>query len=1468
MSGELRRILEAAGLDLSVGELLDALWLATRMPRGTDAPLARRLRDGADAEAAEGPRPVAPSAVPPEPATGTGGTSSETLDDPGVRPRSATATTSPQAPAPVTGAPSAKAPPGGPVRLPGGKVLGSELALGRALRPLKRRVAGTTRTVLDEDATAAAQADTGIPNVVLRPLPEPWLRLALVIDSEISMVLWERHCRELQAVLEHSGAFRQIEIHQLGYGTRTEPRRTNGPGVFLVRPWSGSRANSLPTSALNDPSGRTLIMVITDGAAPAWRDGRMRAALEQWGKVGPTSVFHVLPRHLWPGTGAAADTWHVTMPRPGSRNADWHVTDPVLPPDMSSFDRVPVPVVELTPSGLRAWATALTTVGLPVPLRLWEPRTSATPAATASPADARTFTRTASPTAVRLAAHLAAVAPVTVPVMRLVQSCLPGRTSTAALAEIFLGGLLRPVAAPPKGPMKYRLFDFTTEAKDQLLDTVPLKELVASSQRVGERVEQLVGRSPDFPAWLLGPGAVGGAEGVPQPFARLGTAMRTRLGLDELEEFWDEEEDESEDEDEPDVARERRKPVPSSPAVVILTALAVEYDAVRAHLTDPEELVHADGTRVERGRIDGAPWTVAIAELDGGAERAAAVATRIASWLRPEALIFVGVAGSLRGSVGLGDVVVGTKVYDLHGGRETPEGFVVRPRAWLSSHSLVDAARSAVRDVADVRVHFEPLAASDVLLADARQDGVRRLRELSNDAVAIEMEGSGAARAGHLNGVLDALVIRGISDLAYTDKRADNASAALSRAAAQAASVAMAVLRKHRPRDEEPLPRALTSLPLPPPPLVGREAELDLLLHALEPTGHDARQLVSVTAVSGLGGIGKTALATAAAHAALDRGWFPGGVLFVDLRGHDETPVPAGQALLSLLRALGIPSDHLPPTVEERAALYRSVLAVRDPMLILADNASSSEQIRPLVPNDNRHRLLVTSRSLLPQLGARLVRLGQLSHVAAVALLDRALRVADPSDSRITDDYAVAGQLAALCGHLPLALQIAVARLAADPGRPVASFVAALATSRDRLSFLDDGDRSLRAAFDASYRRLPPDQARLLRLLALAPAPEVGPEVAAALFGRADSPDRVLESLARVHLIERVGGAWRVPALVREYGSSLVAADPGLTEEGEAARERVLESYCGCAEAADDRLRWRPGLSDPGRFATRAEALAWLDAERAGLVTAVQWARQQRFADAAMRLAGSLTEYLSWRRHYDDWLAVATAARDATYRGGDHSMEAAALNNLGRALHEAGHVDEAIDALTRARDLYGSIADARGEAAARTNLGHALRKAGRHDEAIAALTGVREIHRVLGEPRGEALACNGLGLALSASGRADAAVDALTSARDLFAAVGDRHAQGVTLIHLGQALDMAHHTTEAIAAYSAATDLLRESEDWYRAGRSLRSLALLHAALEAPSQARTAWLRAADAYDRAGAPAEAAEARSHAEQTT
>ncbi|MFH9088189.1 tetratricopeptide repeat protein [Streptomyces sp. NPDC017673] len=638
-----------------------------------------------------------------------------------------------------------------------------------------------------------------------------------------------------------------------------------------------------------------------------------------------------------------------------------------------------------------------------------------------------------------------------------------------------------------------------------------------------------------------------------------------------------------------------------------------------------------------------------------------------------------------------------------------------------------------------------------------------------------------------------------------------------------------------------------------------------------------------IFAVTGMGGIGKTALAVEAAHRACAKGWFPGGTLFVDLRGYDDDPVTADQAILALLDALGVRDRDLPPTTERQYDAYRALLAERrNRTLLILDNASDPSQYVPLLPGTDRHRVLITSRDRPDALPVRLIDLETLDPDDSVALVTHALHSTDERDERPAREPAALRELTDLCGHLPLALQIAAGMLRRRRHRDVASVVTEIRDAGDTTAALDHGSpgadlygRSLvlRPVLETSYRRLPPDQARLLRLLCLAPSAETGTEAVAALADLStQSVLSLLDDLAATHLVAPVRGGvgtasvvrWRLHDLVRGFGASVVAGDAGLREEGETARERVLEFYWRWADAADDRLRWLPGMVEPERFKERGQALAWLDGERASLVAAVEWGREERFARAAVRLAQCLGEYLLWRRHFDDWITVAEAARDAARLAGDRLGEAIAWDHLGLALTSANRVEEAIDAHTRARDLYQAAGSRISEASAWSNLGNALWNGDRTEEAIDAFARARELFQAAGDSHGEASALDGLGLALTSANRVEEAIDAHTRARDLYRTAGNRHGEAISWNNLGIALQVAGRLEDAIEAYGMSLERRQRFEDWYGEGQTLYSLAIAHEAAHRPAEAHTAYLQSAEAFTRANAPDRAAQARASA----
>jgi transcriptional activator len=404
-------------------------------------------------------------------------------------------------------------------------------------------------------------------------------------------------------------------------------------------------------------------------------------------------------------------------------------------------------------------------------------------------------------------------------------------------------------------------------------------------------------------------------------------------------------------------------------------------------------------------------------------------------------------------------------------------------------------------------------------------------------------------------------------------------------------------------------------LPRAPSGFAGREEELAWLARLL-PGGTTQQAAPAIGVLAGPAGVGKTALAVLWAHRVAER--FPDGQLFAGLRGFDprHAPAKAGDVLTQFLLALGVGVEDVPVDVDDRASLYRSILADRR-VLVVLDDARDSEQIRPLLPAGSSSFVVVTSRVRLDALvvwtGARMQVLGTLAADAAEQLLDH--MAGTPAQGR---DRELRRRLARLCGHLPLALRIAGARLVGGPQWSVANLVEELADERGRLSALDieDADTSVRAALDVTYRNLRPEHAETVRLLGLFPGTMIGPYPVAALCGvDVERARRRLRTLAASFVVtETSRDIFVMHDLVRLHAHELAGK---LSEvDKEAARERLRRYYLVGADLAKRQLR--SGNSDEtlvadefphaprAPMASPAEAFDWIDKEWANLLAVIE----------------------------------------------------------------------------------------------------------------------------------------------------------------------------------------------------------------------------------------------------------------------
>ncbi len=576
-------------------------------------------------------------------------------------------------------------------------------------------------------------------------------------------------------------------------------------------------------------------------------------------------------------------------------------------------------------------------------------------------------------------------------------------------------------------------------------------------------------------------------------------------------------------------------------------------------------------------------------------------------------------------------------------------------------------------------------------------------------------------------------------------------------------------------------------------------AELTGLLTADRVDGPDppavAAMAVLISAVSGTAGVGKTALAVRWAHQARDR--FPDGQLYVDLRGYDpDQPVPAADALAGFLTALGVPGPEIPVELADRAARYRTELAGRR-LLVVLDNAATVEQVRPLLPGAPSCVVLVTSRDSLAGLvarhGAHRVDLDLLPAADAVTLLRRLI------GARVDAQPEAALALAGQCARLPLALRVAAELAAARPATALADLVGELADRQRRLDRLDAGDdprAAVRAVFSWSYRRLPPDAARLFRLAGLHPGPDLDAPAAAALTGTGvDDARRALDRLARGHLIETSGaGRYRMHDLLRAYAAGAAGAEDS-ADQRRAALTGLFDYYLATAATASQTLysadsRHRPGgapaatqaadLTDP------AAAREWLDGERPTLSAVAAYTADHGWPAHTVRLAGALFRYLNGGNPIHA-LAIHGHARRAARRTADRIGEAHALRGLGAAHLNLGRYAPAIDDYEQALALFRQAGDRTSEARTLDNLGIMHDRMGRYEQAAYHHQQAPDRYRQDGNQADEAHALVNLGTASWRLGRYAAAVDHLEQALDLCRRLGDRWGEAHALDNLGLA---------------------------------------------------------------------------------
>ncbi|MET9482156.1 BTAD domain-containing putative transcriptional regulator [Streptomyces sp. NPDC006638] len=661
--------------------------------------------------------------------------------------------------------------------------------------------------------------------------------------------------------------------------------------------------------------------------------------------------------------------------------------------------------------------------------------------------------------------------------------------------------------------------------------------------------------------------------------------------------------------------------------------------------------------------------------------------------------------------------------------------------------------------------------------------------------------------------------------------------------------------------------------------------------------------VMAVSALAGIGGVGKTTLAVHLAHEA--RPHFPDGQLYVDLMGAGPRAAEPETVLGAFLRALGTPDTAIPDTLEERSALYRSALDGRR-ILVLLDNARDAAQIRPLLPGTTGCAALLTSRVRMVDLaGAHLVDLDVMSPEEALHLFIRIV-----GEERVTSERKAALDVVGACGFLPLAIRIAASRLAARRTWTVSVLAAKLADERRRLDELQAGDLAVKATFELGYGQLEPAQARAFRLLGLVDGPDISLAAAAAVL---DLPphaaEDVLESLVDTSLVESAApGRYRYHDLVRLYARSCAERDEHPAAGREAALSRLLDFYLATAakvyaiERPGDRLvdHLEPTAYEGLSFDDRHDALDWLYAEADCLLASVRQSTGPGALRRAVDLlwaAKDLGESGANSKQYESSaLAVLEAARAAD----DARAEGRARTALTNVHLVAGRFNEAdeearlamlladnaqdplpscwapndrgIIAIYQERPAEGegfllqAIENFRadnnlvGEASALCNLSRIHLSLGRTSSAIELAQQGIDIYDDMGLTLRLANGRYALGIALTQANRLAEALDQLTEALELFRDNRQPLWEGVTHFRLAEVHLVARRPTLAASHAEQAIALRGIGGEWRR-GTVLTVLGKALDSIGQSGRARACWREALDIYERLGSP-EAEETRS------
>jgi tetratricopeptide (TPR) repeat protein len=565
------------------------------------------------------------------------------------------------------------------------------------------------------------------------------------------------------------------------------------------------------------------------------------------------------------------------------------------------------------------------------------------------------------------------------------------------------------------------------------------------------------------------------------------------------------------------------------------------------------------------------------------------------------------------------------------------------------------------------------------------------------------------------------------------------------------------------------------------------------------------------------------------------RGAYPDGQIFIGCNGGTDQD---GELLGRVLRALGVQDVHRLRTVDDRVAGYRAAIS-RKRVLIVLDNVASAEEVRPLVPGVTGTALLVSSRARLTTLTAEHVDLRLFDREESITLLRRIV-----GDARVAADPAAAGEVATMCGGLPLAVRIVAARLAAHRHWRMSRLLDRMRDERRRLDEMSADGLAVRISVTVSYEAVPAAARRAFRLLGFLAVPVFGEWLVAALVGGSiDDADELLEQLFDARLVDVVEAPsrqslrYQMHDLVRLYAYER-AVEEDAPEDLRAAVERALtaatelvERLCEPLPYAIPRL-YRRSLGsielDPSVVNIEGHHPEWLSAEADAMVVTVERAASLGMDDGACSLADALV-YAAFALHnnFDGWNRAHAAAHAAARRAGNRAAEAVMECGTGLLRYKEDRFAEAERHFGRAIELFDAADHDHGRAAASSGLGTVFREVGRHREAVPLLERALPGLERVGDRDGAAHASYGLGCAHRELGNDDTAVEYLQQAANLYRSTGHWRGEAIAIRGIGLVHRARGELDEAGPKFVRAHEMVIERDDPLLACYTTQSLAKL-----------------------------------------